>query len=255
MPVSMYTVSIPVFIQHLNGLNTVLDKATAWAAARKVNEVDLLNMRLSPDMFNLARQIRAATDHAANAAGRLSGKELLKFANDETTIAQLKERIAKTIDYLKSVQQSEIDGTEDKEISITFPSGQTRQFTGQSQCLATVCPISGFTPLPPTTSSGSAASRSASATSWAPPRHSDIIPCAPSPSPNTARAGLIRKGVFLSQLAAESKLESKLDFVGQLFGSCLAARTDLPLLVATCAPRTCGRSYGPAVSQTGEAND
>jgi hypothetical protein len=140
MPVSMYTISVPVFIQHLNGLNTVLDKTTAWAAARKVNEVDLLNMRLSPDMFSLARQIRAATDHAANAAGRLSGKELLKFANDETTIAQLKERIAKTIDYLKSVQQSEIDGTEDKDISITFPSGQTRQFTGQSLLLGNSLP-------------------------------------------------------------------------------------------------------------------
>jgi len=64
MPISMYTVSIPVFIQHLNGLNTVLDKAAAWADARKVNEADLLNMRLSPDMFNLARQVKAATDHA-----------------------------------------------------------------------------------------------------------------------------------------------------------------------------------------------
>src|SRR5688572_29387616 len=104
MPVSMYSVSIPVFIQHLNGLSGVLDKAAAWAAARKVNEADLLNMKLSPDMFNLTRQVRAATDHAANAAGRLSGKELLKFANDETTIAQLKDRIAKTIDYLKSVK-------------------------------------------------------------------------------------------------------------------------------------------------------
>ena len=86
MPVSMYTISIPVFIQHLNGLDTVLDKAAAWAAARKVNEADLLNMRLSPDMYNLARQVRAATDHAANAAGRLAGKEPLKFANDETQL-------------------------------------------------------------------------------------------------------------------------------------------------------------------------
>ena len=140
MPVSMYTISIPVFIRHLNGLNTVLDKTAAWASARKVNEADLLNMRLSPDMFNLARQVRAATDHAANAAGRLAGKELLKFANDETTIAQLKDRIAKTIDYLKSVRQSDIDGTEDKDISITFPSGQTRQFTGQSLLLGNSLP-------------------------------------------------------------------------------------------------------------------
>jgi uncharacterized protein len=140
MSVSMYTVSIPVFTQHLNGLNTVLDKAATWAATRKVSEGDLLNMRLSPDMFNLARQVRAATDHAANAAGRLAGKELLKFANDETTIAQLKDRIAKTIDYLKNIKQSEIDGTESKEISITFPSGQTRQFTGQSLLIGNSLP-------------------------------------------------------------------------------------------------------------------
>ena len=51
MTVSMYSVSIPVFIQHLNGLNTVLDKAASWAVARKVAEADLLNMRLSHDMF------------------------------------------------------------------------------------------------------------------------------------------------------------------------------------------------------------
>ena len=140
MSVSMFTVSIPVFIQHLNGLNTVLDKAATWAAARKVNETDLLNMRLSPDMFNLARQVRAATDHAANAAGRLAGKELLKFANNETTIVQLKARIAKTIDYLKDIKPSEIDGTEGKEISIAFPSGQTRQFTGQSLLIGNSLP-------------------------------------------------------------------------------------------------------------------
>jgi uncharacterized protein len=140
MSVSMYTVSIPVFIQHLNGLSTVLDKAATWATDRKVDETDLLNMRLSPDMFNLARQVRAATDHAANAAGRLAGKELLKFSNDETTIAQLKDRVAKTIDYLKNINQSEIDGTESKEISITFPSGQTRQFTGQSLLLGNSLP-------------------------------------------------------------------------------------------------------------------
>ncbi len=136
----MYTVSIPVFLQHLNGLNTVLDKAASWAAARKVNETDLLNMRLSPDMFNLARQVRAATDHAINAAARLSGNEPLKFVNDETTIPQLKDRIAKAINYLKGVKQTEIDGTESKDISITFPSGQTRQFTGQSLLLGNSLP-------------------------------------------------------------------------------------------------------------------
>jgi hypothetical protein len=140
MAVSMYSVSIPVFMQHLNGLSGVLDKAAAWAAARKVSEADLLNMRLSPDMFNLARQIRAATDHAANTAARLSGKEAPKHANDEATVAQFKDRIAKTIEFLKSVKQAEVDGTEGKEIKITFPSGQTRDFTGQSLLLGNALP-------------------------------------------------------------------------------------------------------------------
>jgi uncharacterized protein len=139
MTISMYTASVPVFIQHLNGLSSVLDKAAAYAAARKINEADLLNMRLSPDMFNLTRQVRAATDQAANTAGRLSGKELLKFANDETTIAQLKERITKTIAYLKSVKASEVDGTEGKDISIASPNGN-RQFTGQSLLLGNALP-------------------------------------------------------------------------------------------------------------------
>jgi uncharacterized protein len=140
MPVSMYTVSVPVFIQHLSGLSGVLDKAAAHCAARKLNEADLLNMRLYPDMFPLVRQIRAATDHAVNAAGRLSGREPIKFANDETSLAQLKDRVAKAIDYLKSVPASEIDGTEAKEIKITFPNGNTREFTGQSLLLGNSLP-------------------------------------------------------------------------------------------------------------------
>ena len=140
MPISMYTVSVPVFIQHLSGLAVVLDKAAAHVASRKINEADLLNMRLAPDMFPLLRQVRAATDHANSAAGRLSGKELPKFANDETTIAQLKDRIAKTIEFLKSVKPAEVDGTEEKDITITFPNGNTRQFKGQGLLLGNSLP-------------------------------------------------------------------------------------------------------------------
>jgi len=140
MPVSMYSVSIPVFMQHLNGLSGVLDKAAAWAAANKVSDADLLAKQLAPDMFNLARQVRAATDHAANTAARLTGKEAPKHANDEATISQLKDRIAKTIAFLKSVKQNEVDGTEAKEIKITFPNGNVREFTGQSLLLGNALP-------------------------------------------------------------------------------------------------------------------
>jgi hypothetical protein len=92
-------------------------------------------MRLAPDMFPLVRQVRAATDHAANACGRLAGVELPTFSNSEATIPELKDRIAKTIDFLKALAPEQIDGREDAQIKITFPSGATRDFTGQSLLL------------------------------------------------------------------------------------------------------------------------
>ncbi len=140
MPVSMYSVSVPVFVQHLGGLAGVLEKAEAHAAARKIKDEDLLGMRLAPDMFNLARQVRAATDHAVNAAARLAGREPPKFPGEETTIAQLKERIAQAIAFLQSVPQAEIDGTEDRDIRITFPNGNVREFKGQGLLIGNSLP-------------------------------------------------------------------------------------------------------------------
>ena len=135
MTISLYKSSVPIFVQFLTSLSGNLDKAAAFAEAKKVEPSVLLNTRLAPDMFPLVRQVRAATDHAINACGRLAGVELPKFENDETTIPQLKERIAKTIDFIKGLKPTQIDGTEDKEIKIVFPSGATREFTGQSLLL------------------------------------------------------------------------------------------------------------------------
>jgi uncharacterized protein len=140
MSISMYKASVPIFIQFLTGLSAVLDKATAFAEAKKVDPAVLLNMRLAPDMFPLARQVRAATDHSAIACGRLAGVEPPTFAGNETTIAELKERIARAIDFLKNLKASQIDGTEEKEIKFTLPNGMTREFKGQSFLLNSSLP-------------------------------------------------------------------------------------------------------------------
>ena len=140
MTISMYQASVPIFVQFLTGLSAVLDKAAAFAEAKKVEPSVLLSTRLSPDMFPLVRQVRAATDHAISACGRLAGAELPTFSNSEATIPELKDRIAKTVDFLKSLKPGQIDGSEGKEIKITFPSGQTREFTGQSLLLNNALP-------------------------------------------------------------------------------------------------------------------
>jgi hypothetical protein len=135
MTISMYKASVPIFVQFLTSLSAVLDKAAAHAELKKIDPSVLLNSRLAPDMFPLVRQVRAATDHAVSACGRLARAELPTFANTEATIPELKDRIAKTIDFLRDLEPAQIDGREDVEIKITFPSGATREFTGQSLLL------------------------------------------------------------------------------------------------------------------------
>ena len=134
MTISMYQASAPIFVQFLTGLSAVLDKASAHCETKKIDPKVLLESRLYPDMFPLVRQVRAATDHALNACGRLAGAELPALANTEASFHELKERIATTVAFIKGLNPAQIDGSEDKEIVIKFPSGE-RRFTGQSLLL------------------------------------------------------------------------------------------------------------------------
>lgn len=124
MPLTMSQASIPVFEIGLNALSAVLDKAAAHAAAKKIDPSVLLGWRLAPDMFGLARQVQVACDQAKNGVARLAGVEPPKFEDTETTIDQFKERIAKTVAFLKTLDAQAIDGSVDREI--TFPVGPNR---------------------------------------------------------------------------------------------------------------------------------
>ena len=121
MPFSLSQACVPVFEAGLNALGGVLDKTAAFAAAKKIEPSVLLNWRLAPDMFTLARQVQVACDHAKNGAARLAGVEPPKFEDNETTIEQLKERLAKTVAYLKTLDGKAIDASAEREV--TFPLG------------------------------------------------------------------------------------------------------------------------------------
>jgi hypothetical protein len=124
MPFSMSQASLPVFEIGLNALSGVLDKAAAYAAAKKIDPAVLLGWRLAPDMFALARQVQVACDQAKNGAARLAGAEPPKFEDTETSIDQLKGRIAKTLAYIKGLDAKAIDASPDREI--TFPLGPNK---------------------------------------------------------------------------------------------------------------------------------
>jgi len=124
MPFTMSQASLPAFEIGLNALGAVLDKAAAHAAAKKVDPAVLLGWRLAPDMFALTRQVRVTTDQAKNGAARLAGIEPPKYEDDETTLDQLKERLAKTVAFLKTLDMQAIDASAEREIA--FPLGPNK---------------------------------------------------------------------------------------------------------------------------------
>ena len=100
MSLSMYQASVPVFQRTLGALDKILDKAATYASERKIEPATLLGARLDPDMFPLARQVQIATDHAKGASARLAGAPVPSFEDNEKTIAELKARIGKTLDFV-----------------------------------------------------------------------------------------------------------------------------------------------------------
>jgi hypothetical protein len=121
----MSQASLPVFEIGLNALMAVLDKAATYAAAKKVDPSVLLNWRLAPDMFALVRQVQVTADQAKNGSARLAGIEPPKFEDNENTFDQHKERLTKTVAYLKTLDAKAIDASSDREI--TFPLGPTNK--------------------------------------------------------------------------------------------------------------------------------
>lgn len=129
MTISMYKASVPVFIHMLGNLSAILDKAAAYAEAKKVDPSVLINARLYPDMFALVRQVQIASDVTKGGGARLAGQEPPSYADTETTIPELKERLAKTIAFLKTFKPEQIDGSEDKAIQLKV-GGQPMTFKG-----------------------------------------------------------------------------------------------------------------------------
>ena len=116
MTISMYQASVPRFVNILNNLTGILDKAQAHIDAKKIDGSVLTTYRLFPDMLPMTTQVLIACDAAKGVVARLAGIEIPVYEDNEKTLAELKARIAKTVDFIQSVTPAQIDGTEDKDI-------------------------------------------------------------------------------------------------------------------------------------------
>ena len=131
MTISMYSASVPVLQRQLGAMLTWLDKAEAFATARKFDANNYLQLRLAPDMLPLLAQVRITSDSAKGCVARLSGQEAPKFDDNEATFAELRGRVQKTLAYIETVAASAIDGSEARAIVIPMRNRDPLQFSGE----------------------------------------------------------------------------------------------------------------------------
>ncbi|MBN9088873.1 MAG: DUF1993 domain-containing protein [Reyranella sp.] len=131
MAFGMYAASVPVYQRQLGAISKVLERGSAWAEARKVDEAVLMGTRLIPDMLPFSRQVQIACRFAEESAARLAGAEVPKAPeNAEKTLAELRARIAAVLEALKAYKPGQIDGSESREISLTI-AGNPIKLTGE----------------------------------------------------------------------------------------------------------------------------
>jgi hypothetical protein len=118
MKISVHAVSVDLLANSLANLSHVLDKGHAHAVARKYDPALLLAARLTPDMLPLTRQVQIASDASKFGVSRLAGMEAPKFEDKEQTFEDLRARIARTIDFIKGVPASSLEGSEDRIIKV-----------------------------------------------------------------------------------------------------------------------------------------
>lgn len=128
---SFYDASVPAFLQILGSLSGILKKAEAHCAAKNIQPEVLLTARLYPDMLPLTKQIQLACDFAGKACARVSQSEVPSTPDTEKSFAELQQRLAKTIDYLKSFKPAQFEGGDSKEV--TFPTGPDSKMTLKGQ--------------------------------------------------------------------------------------------------------------------------
>ncbi|MGO4304027.1 DUF1993 domain-containing protein [Cupriavidus sp. RAF12] len=139
MALSMYEVSIPVFIRGLTNLSAILEKGAAHAQAQGTDSSDLIQTRLISDMDALPAQIQRASDSAKGCAARLAGIDIPSYADDEVTFPDLQARIAKTIGFLKSIRPEQLEGSETRTVELKLRSGPVT-FDGKSYLLGFALP-------------------------------------------------------------------------------------------------------------------
>ena len=139
----MYYQALSQLAQNMKSIEIWLDKAEAFAAAKKFDINVLLNGRLAPDMKPFIYQVQSASDYVKGGAAWLSGQKPPTYEDNERTVGELRARIQKTIAYVVSVKKEKYADAGRQKVSMSFgPPGKV--LVGKDYLLQIVIPNAYF---------------------------------------------------------------------------------------------------------------
>lgn len=124
MSSSMFDLTVPVLNRALSNLKGVLSKGIAHMQEQGLQDSELLDLRLAEDMLPLASQIRIACDMSKGCVHRLTGQTPPGMEDNETSFAELLQRIDTVQNMLSEFGPEQLDGTEDATVIIKTPFGE-----------------------------------------------------------------------------------------------------------------------------------
>jgi hypothetical protein len=136
MGFSLYTATVPSYLQILRAVAGLIDKAEAFCAEKGQSPQDILQARLTADMQPFAYQVKSTVVHSL---GAIEGVRKGVFSPDTTTPPQdfpaLKTRIVETVTQLQTIEASEVDSFIGRDMHFAFGDRQI-EYTAENFLLS-----------------------------------------------------------------------------------------------------------------------
>ncbi|MDF2118984.1 DUF1993 domain-containing protein [Roseiarcaceae bacterium H3SJ34-1] len=120
----MYHQVVSELIRSLKTVEIWLDKAEQHADVKRFDVGVLLTSRLAPDMHDFIYQVQSACDYVKAAPAWLSGQTPPSHEDTEQSIADLRARIRKTIDFAESVNEAQYTGASKRKVKLSWAPGK-----------------------------------------------------------------------------------------------------------------------------------
>jgi hypothetical protein len=140
MSLSIHEGSVPVLARVLSNVAGIVEKGRLHAESEKIDPAVLLGMRLYPNMFAFTRQVQVVSDTAKGCVARLASVEAPKYPDTETSFAELKERLEKTLAFVNGFKPRQLDGADGRPVVLKFPNSTLNFNSGWDYLLSFALP-------------------------------------------------------------------------------------------------------------------